>query len=79
MLNQNEWIKVSGNFCEQCVNNINRGNNIGIGCPIDDMRMECSESRTFKKIAAKYLSGNAYDFKQCSMFLAKKSSAIVGK
>lgn len=72
--NQTEWNKQSTVYCERCVNNRTRGDNMGAGCPIDDMRIECSGKQAFKKIASKYLLGDAYDFNQCSMFIDKKSS-----
>lgn len=75
--NQAEWIKQSEGYCERCANNRTRRDNMGLGCPIDDVRMECGYRPVFKEIAVKYLIGDCYEFKQCSMFLDRSSAGGV--
>jgi len=69
--NGTEWIKQSANYCERCVNNRDRHDGRGVGCPIDDIHMECSDQEILDQVIPDSLLGDRYEFMQCSMFLER--------
>jgi len=70
-----EWIKASENYCSRCVNNRDRYDRRGVGCPIDDMHMEGELEIMIQAIPVS-LIGDEFEFPQCSMFLEKKIDEV---
>ncbi len=70
-----EWNKISEKYCSRCVNNRDRYDRRGAGCPIDDMHME-GDQATMVQAIPDSLIGNEFEFPQCSMFLEKKIDEV---
>lgn len=66
--NGTKWIKESADYCERCVNNRDRRDGRGVGCPIDDIHMECSDQEALGEVIPVSLIGDEFEFKQCAMF-----------
>lgn len=70
-----EWNKSSEKYCPRCINNRDRYDNRGTGCPIDDMHME-GDLETMVQAIPVSLIGDEFEFPQCSMFLEKKIDEV---